>query len=255
MKESISKFAPGAFIVALGIGLVGFGAQSDQNGIFLMAGASIAVAGIITILNAMGLISNKISLIVAAVLFLLSGYLGFANYNSIDEPIQFRKKKQIIYAEVIQNLKDLREMELTYKKQNKVFCGDMDTLFNFIENDTVITFIKDGDVPDGMTEAQALDSGIIIRDTVPVPAFKIAFNEDYLKTRDAKFPLDISKLRYVPFSENVEFDINAGEIVRSSGAKVQVFEIVDAAPFDKDDVMRVGSMVDPTTSGNWKEEK
>jgi len=232
-----------------------FGVSSDQNSIFLMAGASIAIAGVIAILNAVGLISNKTSLIVALVLLLLSGYLGFANYHSIDEPIQFMKEKQHRYAEVIQNLKDLREIELAYKKQNSVFCGNMDTLMNFLRYDTVITMIKDGEVPDGMTEAQALDSGIIVRDTVPVAAFDIAFNENYLASRDKKYPLDIDKLRYVPFSDNVEFEIDAGEIVRSSGAKVQVFEIIDAAPFDITDVMKVGSMVDPTTAGNWKEEK
>lgn len=255
MKESISKFSPGVSILVVGIGLAIFGVSGDQNSIFILASIAIAIAGIIAILNASGFISNKISLVVALVLFLLSGYLGYANYHSIDEPIQFMKEKQHRYAEVIQNLKDLREVELTYKKENKVFCGSMDTLMNFLANDSVTTLIMDGDVPDSLTEAQALEMGIIIRDTTLVPAYDIAFNEDYMKTRDKKYPLNIEKLRYVPFTDNVEFEINAGEITRSSGAKVQVFEIKDAAPFDKTDVMQVGSMNEPTTSGNWKEEK
>ena len=255
MNESISKFAPGVSILVLGIGLAVFGTTSEQNSIFLMASGAIALAGIIAILNATGFISNKISLVVALVLFLLSSYLGYANYNSIDEPIQFMKEKQRRYAEVIQNLKDLREVELAYKKENKVFCGNMDTLMDFLANDSVTTLIMDGDVPDSLTEAQALEMKIIVRDTILVPAFNIAFNQDYMKTRDKRYPLNVDKLRYVPFSDNVEFEINAGEITRSSGAKVQVFEIKDAAPFDKTDVMQVGSMNEPTTSGNWKEEK
>jgi hypothetical protein len=84
---------------------------------------------------------------------------------------------------------------------------------------------------------------------------EIAFDKDYMSTRDNKYPLDINTLRYIPFTDNVEFSVAAGEITRLSGAKVQVFEIKDAAPFDPADVMTVGSMVDPTTSGNWKEEK
>ena len=255
MRTSISKFAPAAFIILLGIGLLGFGTSTEQNGEFLIAGFSIAIAGILTLLNALGIITNKIAMGVAALLIGLSGYLAYANYHSIDEPIQFMKEKQVRYAHVIQNLKDLRQVELTYKKENKRFCGDMDSLFDFLANDTVILIKAIGDVPDTLTEVEALEMGIIIRDTIPVPAMDIAFTPEYLASRDKKYPLDVVNLRYVPFTENVEFSIDAGQIVRLSGAKVQVFEITDAKPFDETDVMKVGSMVDPTTAGNWKEEK
>lgn len=255
MKELISKMAPGALIVLLGIGLLGFGVSSEQNGVFLAAGASIAVAGLITILNAVGIITNKISLGVAGVLLLLSGYLAYENFKSIDGPIQFNKEKQKRYAEVIQNLKDLRQIELAYKKEHKVFCASMDTLMHFIQYDSVIMVKSNGTVPDSLTEAEALEMGIITRDTTLYPAAEIAFNESYMETRAKKHALNIYTLQYVPHSDQVEFSIDAGEITRSSGAKVQVFEIIDAAPFDKTDVLQVGSMVDPTTSGNWKEEK
>tara|TARA_R110002050_G_scaffold200591_1_gene335499 strand:+ start:46073 stop:46840 length:768 start_codon:yes stop_codon:yes gene_type:complete len=255
MKDSISKFAPGALIFILGIGLLAFGASSDQNGIFQIAGVSIAIAGIITVLNSAGIITNKISIGVAGVLLVLSSYLAFANYKSIDEPIQFMKEKQVRYASVIQSLKDLRQVELTYKKEYKKFCGSMDTLINFLENDSVYMVKMYGDVPDSLTEEQALEMGIIRRDTTQHPAFAIAFNEEYMATRDNKYHLDRSTLKYIPFTDNVEFVVSAGEITRSSGAKVQVFEIKDAAPFDENDVMTVGSMTDPTTAGNWKEEK
>ena len=257
MKETISKYAPGAFIILLGLGLLGFGGSGGQNGVFLFASISIVIAGIITLLNAKGIITNKLSLGAAAVLLLLSGYLAVQNYNSIDEPIQFMKKKQARYAAVIQNLKDLRQVQLTYKKENQKFCNSMDTLMDFLANDSVTMVIMDGEVPDSLlgNEAEAIALGIIVRDTTLHPAMNITFNDEYMSTRDAKFPLDVATLKYVPFSDNVEFSVEAGEITRSSGAKVQVFEIIDSAPFDKTDVMKVGSMVDPTTSGNWKEEK
>ena len=255
MKEKISKFAPGIFISLLGLIILIFGFSSDQNGIFLLSGLAIVVAGAITILNAVGYITNKTSVLVAIFLIVVSAYLGYENYRSIDEPIQFNKEKQIRYAEVIKNLKDLREIELAYKKENKVFCGNMDTLINFALYDSVTMVVMNGDVPDSLTEAQALEQGIIQRDTSLYPAFDIIFNADYMETRDQKYPLDINTLRFVPFSDNVDFKVEAGEITRSSGAKVQVFEITDAAPFDKNDVMKVGSMTDPTTAGNWKEEK
>lgn len=255
MKEKISKIAPGASIIILGLGLLVFGLSSGQNGTFLIASASIAFAGVLTLLNGMGIITNKMATGVAAVLILLSGYLAYGNYNSIDTPIQFMKEKQRRYAGVIQSLKDLRQVEIAYKKQNKKFCGNMDTLIDFLSHDSVIIVKMTGVVPDTLSEAEALELGIITRDTTLHPASVIAFNDKYMETRDAKFKLNISTLRYVPFTENVEFEIEAGEITRLSGAKVQVFEIKDAKPFDKKDVMLVGSMIDPTTAGNWKEEK
>lgn len=255
MKEKISKIAPGASIVTLGLALLIFGSTSGQNGTFLTAGASIAIAGVLTLLNGLGIITNKMATGVAAVLILLSGYLAYANYNSIDTPIQFMKEKQRRYAGVVQSLKDLRQVEIAYKKQHKKFCGNMDTLINFLSHDSVIIVKMTGVVPDTLSEPEALELGIITRDTTLYPASEIAFDSKYMETRDSKFKLDLATLRYVPFTDNVEFTIDAGEITRLSGAKVQVFEIKDAQPFDEKDVMLVGSMVDPTTSGNWKEEK
>ena len=255
MKESISKFSPALVITIVGVAALIFGTSTNQNSVFMLAGAAVIIAGISTLLNALGIITNKVSIIVALLLFGLSGYLGYANYHSIDEPIQFMKEKQLRYSSIVQSLKDLREVELTYKKENKVFCGNMDTLMDFLTNDSVAMVVMNGDVPDSLSAAEALELGIITRDTTYHPAFEMAFNETYRSTRDPKYPLDLDKLRYVPFTANVEFNIDAGEIVRSSGAKVQVFEISDAEPFDKDDIMKVGSMSDPTTAGNWKEEK
>lgn len=256
MKESVSKFAPASFITSFGLVILVFGAITGQNSIFLISGVTIVIAGIVTLLNSLRKISNKTALIVSVGLLGLAAFLGYANFHSIDEPIQFMKEKQVRYEAVIQNLKDLREIELAYKKQNKVFCGSMDTLIDFLKHDTVDVLVAEGNTPDGMTEAQALDSGLIVRDTNHVQAYDFIFSDDYLKTRNSKYPLgDIDELRYVPFSDNVEYTVDAGEIVRSSGARVQVFEITDAAPFDPNDVMIVGSMIDPSTSGNWKEEK
>lgn len=255
MKENISKFAPPVFMILLGVGLLAVGITSKQNTLFLSASGAIMLGGLVTLLNALGIINNKASLGVAGALALVSAYFAFANYKSIDGPIQFNKEKKERYAYVIQNLKDLREIEQAYKKEHKKYCASMDTLIQFALTDSVYTVKMFGDVPDTLTEAEALEQGIIRRDTTLVPAKDFAFNPDYMATRANNIPLDIENLRYVPFTENVEFDIDAGEITRSSGAKVQVFEIKDAQPFDKNDVMKVGSMTDPTTAGNWKEEK
>jgi hypothetical protein len=255
MKENISKFAPPVVMILMGLGLAIVGFMTMQNGLFISASVAVAFGGIITLLNATGIITNKASLGVAGLLALVSAYFAYANFTSIDGPIQFNKEKKVRYAHVIQNLKDLREIELAFKKEHKKFCPNMDTLIQFALYDSVYTVKMFGDVPDSLTESQALEQGIIKRDTSLIAAKDFAFSPEYLKTRAKNMPLDIENLRFIPFTENAVFDIDAGEITRSSGAKVQVFQITDAQPFDKYDVMKVGSMTDPSTAGNWKEEK
>ena len=93
--------------------------------------------------------------------------------------------------------------------------------------------------------------GIVIRDTSLVPATTI-FPES--------FPID--SLKYVPFSEGDEFKIQAG-VIEKNKVNVNVFEV--STTLDKvykglktkneavnlSDMIKVGSMTEPITTGNW----
>ncbi len=45
--------------------------------------------------------------------------------------------------------------------------------------------------------------------------------------------------------------MNAGKIEKGN-VMVNVFEVVDTKPFDPKQVLKVGSMTEPTNAGNWE---
>ena len=258
LMNTISRFVPSVIFLLLGIGALSWGISNDQSGPFIIAGVGILIVGAIVLLNTLEIISNKISMGVSIVLVVASGLLTYLNYESIDEPMRFIKEKNRRYVHVVQRLKDIREIETAFKKEKGTYTSNFDTLLSFVQYDSITVVKSNGTVPDTLTEAEALEQGILTRDTTKVPAFESIFNSEYMETRlkDNELSMSsISDLAYVPFSNpKTKFKLESGSITKNN-VEIQVFQCTDAAPFDKNDVMQVGSMTAPSTSGNWKEER
>ena len=153
-------------------------------------------------------------------LFIVAVVLAYFIYKSIQEPIQFEKAKKARYDATVEKLKDIRKAELAYKGVYGKFTGSWDTLLNFIMNESVITVRKVGELNDsmveqGITEKKALQMGLIIRDSVRVPALEAVFGKGY----------DAKSLKYVPVpGEPTEFNLGATIIITGSGIGVPVFQ-------------------------------
>ncbi len=153
-------------------------------------------------------------------LFIVAVVLAYFIYKSIQEPIQFEKAKKARYDATVEKLKDIRKAELAYKGVYGKFTGSWDTLLNFIMNESVITVRKVGELNDsmveqGITERKALEMGLIIRDSVRVPALEAVFGKGY----------DAKSLKYVPVpGEPTEFNLGATIIITGSGIGVPVFQ-------------------------------
>lgn len=236
-------------LAVVGLAILIFGLTNNQTAWFNLGGASILIAGIVATLSAMDFFSKSIRMIILLVLVVVSIALAFVDYKAIKDPLDFQAEKEKRYAHVIQNLKDIREVQMKFKEKYGKFTGGLDTMMNFLKNDSLLVIKSVGTAPDTLTEAQAIELGIIKRDTTAIPAGVSIFNDDYLKDRDVPFNLD--SLPFVPFTR-MAFKMEAGQVVRGR-VKVPVFMVVDAAPFDIYDVLQVGSMDDPSTAGNWGE--
>lgn len=253
MKETISKFAAPIVFTLIGLVILITGGAQGQNSMVLIGGAVFTLIGIVALLNALSIIKNALSTGVIVVMLILSVLLGYFNYDSIKRPIEFNEKKSEIYAEVVQRLKDIREAQVAYKKEYGKYAGNFDTLINFLKNDSISVVSMMGFVPDTLTESEALELGIISRDTTRIPAFESVYHEEYLKTRFKKVALAADSLPKVPKSNN-EFAMET-DMVERNNVLVPVFEVRDPEPFDPKEPMIVGSLEDPRTAGNWKEEK
>jgi hypothetical protein len=179
-------------------------------------------------------------------------------YHSISQPVIFENTKTERELKVVQNLKDIRSSQGLFKENYNRYTASFDTLIEFIRTGElpVVNIIPD---PNDTTFTKT------INDTV-----------GYIKVLDSLFStrqnFNVESLRYIPFSEpQQEFEIQAGYITRG-GMKVPVFEVkapyntylngldkqrIRNATAEREDLnkypgMKVGSMTEPLTDGNWE---
>lgn len=189
--------------------------------------------------------------------------LAWLVYRSPISLKEFQEETNFRKSAVIQDLKDIRTAQIAFKDKYRVYASDFNSLLSFVKNDSLAVVKAIGETPDSLTEDQALLVGIISRDTVFVPVYQTIYNQDYLDTRDSRFPFDLEKLSMVPFSDET-FSIESGNIEKGK-VVVQVFEVsttfgtflngLDATNkgIDLDNTLRVGSMSDASINGNWGE--
>ena len=198
---------------------------------------------------------------IALILILLNIILAYFVYNSINSEVEFQQLAKVRISENVQKLKDLRQVQIAYKKVNNTYSNNFESLIDFLENDSMAIVKAIGETPDTLTDSQALELGIISRDTAYVLAKETVFDEAYLSSRNEKFPLDLSALTNVPHS-NQNYSVDAG-MVEKGKVVVQVFEIsttygtvfagLDAKnkSFELGNLLKVGSMDEASLNGNW----
>lgn len=250
MKD-ISKYIFPALLIAAGLAFLILKITQEQNTLFLMGGLAVLLVGILSLLNAMEVINKTVRTVVFSVLVLISLGLAWQDYKSIKDPIDFNNERDRRYAEVEQRLKDIRRAEIAFKAMNGGYSANFDELLDFIRTDSFKVVKAIGVIPDSLLHVpdSAVILGIVTRDTTLMPVLDSIFSVYYLKDRQASFHLD--SLPYVPYGGGAKFDLDAGQIEKNS-VMVPVFLVTDSKPFDKNMVYSVGSMTEPSTSGNWE---
>lgn len=200
---------------------------------------------------------------IALILIPLNIILAYFVFNSIDSEVEFQKVAKERIDENVQKLKDLRQVQIAYKKVNDTYANNFEALIDFLENDSMVIVKAIGETPDSLTDAQALELGIISRDTAYVLAKETVFDEAYLSSRNGKYPLNLTALTNIPYSEEL-YSVDAGRVEKGK-VMVQVFEIsttyaavftgIDAEnkSYQLGNLLKVGSMDEASINGNWGE--
>ncbi len=188
------------------------------------------------------------------VLALVIVVLGYFIYDSIMEPVRFRQEVQQREADIIQNLKDIREVQRSHRSRYQRFTADLDSLVMFYNLDSLTVVRAIGSVPDTLTETEAVRLGIVERDTIWV-----AVSDSLL--RHAIYPID--SLPYVPYGGGQRFEMQADFIERGL-VRLPVFE-ASVQPhiymgdldrwrvyYMREEGLRVGSMQEAVLDGNWE---
>ena len=201
---------------------------------------------------------------IALLLIPLNILLIYLIYNSINSEMVFNKAAKERISNNVQKLKDLRQLQVKYKQTYGEYSDNFEKLDYFLRFEKIVTVKAIGETPDSLTDAQALEIGIISRDTTYALAKESVFDKTYLNNRKKDFPLDIDNLFSIPHTEE-KYNISAGEIEKGN-VTVQVFEIstnygtvfngLDAKNknYELDALLKVGSMDEASLNGNWKSE-
>lgn len=203
---------------------------------------------------------NKKLTIINIALALVAILLAYLVFDSIRQPVAFENTRKEREVKVVQNLKDIRSTQTLFKQTYNRYTAKFDSLIEYVKTGKlpVVNIIPD---PTDTTFTKT------INDTV-----------DFISVSDSLFKnrvnFNVDDLRYIPFSNKIEFEMNAGFIMRG-GLKVAVFEAkapyssylndddkkfrqrvnnlrAEQEDMDKYAGLKVGSMDEPSLNGNWE---
>ncbi len=247
MKNIANYFFP-VFLILLGGALLIVGGMQGQNS-WVMLGAGLALlAGLVSLLLQLGIIGRQAGLVIGLVFALVAIGLAYRNYRSVAEVLEFNERKQKSDRLVIQALKDIRTAQLGYRQATGGFTGNLSVLEDFVKNGTIPMVRAVGQVPDTLTEQQALELKLIVRDTILAPAIDSLFLAKRLQD-DRAYPFDVNTFTTSPASKK-PFLLKAG-VINSSGRNIPVFLARDPQPLVAGDTLLVGNMEKASTAGNW----
>ncbi|MBO7144921.1 MAG: hypothetical protein J6W13_08870 [Salinivirgaceae bacterium] len=190
-------------------------------------------------------------------------FLAYATVQSIVKPIEFQKEQQKRYAETIQRLKDIRTAEGAFKEVNGDYTASFDTLIDFVKTGEFSIVRKIGEIPEDLlgqiSEKEAIQKGMIIRDTTKVSVLDSLYPANY----------KIDSLRFIPYAGGREFTLKKGVIETQSKLKVKVFEASAPSKYilkglDEQEIinlndgldykgLKVGSVTEVNNgAGNWE---
>lgn len=206
------------------------------------------------------------SILINIVLFAVVVFLAIKVVQSIKAPIDFGNEKALREAQVVQRLKDIRDVEIQYKQAHNKYSSNFDSLIDFCSNYMIPVVMMVPD-PEDTTFTKT------INDTI-----------DFVLVKDSLFGkrnnFNLNELGLVPFSEPAtQFEIQ-DSIIKRGGISVPVFEAktpyevylktpgakftekewnvrvqnakAEMEQIDKYAGLKVGSLEEASTDGNWE---
>ena len=198
-------------------------------------------------------------------LWILSLFLSYKIYDSINGPINFNKVKEIRYSQVIDRMKTIRKAQIAHRDVKGFYANNFDSLIKFVDQG-IFTLIEKKDSSylqyDRIYRIDMLREVVVIDTLGFVPVKDSLFKENIVYKLMSKIPID---------GLDASFEINSDIIIKNN-YRVPVFEVKIAKNvilYDQDkDLLKqenetvsvdgvngpeiiLGSLVEVSTNGNW----
>ena len=143
--------------------------------------------------------------------------LALLIYRSIVRPEKFNNIYEARKKEVIAKLENIRTLQGFYKTEKGSYAKNFDMLKDFYNNGKMTVVVKEGSVPDTLSEAEAIKLKIVRRDTILVDA-----KDEISRTLPA---MDINKINTIPYSKGESFEMTA-DTIRKGSILVHVYQVI-----------------------------
>ena len=201
--------------------------------------------------------NRRNSLLIKIGLFLVIIFLGYRLYAIIQDPIDFENLKDKRYEVVKNRLEQIRDVQKAHRSEYLNFAESIDALIAFVDTGkTAIIERKDS----SFMYYDKVYQQEMEKDTIVTKILGYESVKDKLFGAD----FDSESLRYIPFSDNTPFELEAGKlqvndvvvpvfVARAPNTSV-FYDVVDKYEqyMDVNYALQVGDINEPTLSGNWK---
>jgi hypothetical protein len=205
-------------------------------------------------------------IVIQIVLWVVIGVLGYFTYQAVYGPVEFNKIRDTRYIDVVEKMKDIRDLQLAHRDIEGNYEDNFDDLLKFVDTAKfVITQRRDTTFLDEeYREIYGVDK---YKEDVVIDTLSFASVKDSIFGSSDRY----KDIMYIPHTDKKKFEMNAGYI-EENGNKIPVFEVkaskdVILADQDRDLVVQekqiksvdgvdgayiqVGSMKQVNTNGNW----
>lgn len=138
-------------------------------------------------------------------------FLAYTLFEVIMTPIRFQDVQASREVAIVQQLKDIRTAQRTFKSVYGRYTSSIDSLIAFINHDSITATINMGSEDDSVAVAKGLVKTIEMRVAVRDTIFK-----------DPSFKPE--NLKYIPYTDKMEIYMGAGELTTESKIVIPVFE-------------------------------
>ena len=229
-----------------------------MTSILIIIVSILAVAGLAYLI--VNKLPAKLKPLLSVVLWVVIVFFAYKIYNSIMEPIKFNNEKKERYAQVINNLKIIRDAEIAYAEVNRRFTANYNDLISFIDTaQFAVTEVKNIVV----TEQRGRITVDVEKRIVDTVGFEPVINS--FKGRDYKNMMNVP-------GTDAKFELKTGTVEKVQGVQASVFEAkIDKAVvlegLNKDlirqekealgginvpgEYIAVGSLEEVNSNGNW----
>lgn len=199
-------------------------------------------------------------LAIRGLLLILAVFIGYQTYLVIMEPIEFERIEKKRTGEVKAMLEELRDAQKLYEKQYDVYNPSLNGLLAWMDTGRVdIRLRKDSSF---MYYSKVYQKEMSKDTTFYRVIGQNTVKQELYGTDD----YDPYKLRYIPFTQNVEWEIETNEINRNAVKlpTVQItaklsdiyHDLIEKGLYtnfiDEEEDLHIGALYEPTLSGNWK---